>query len=82
MGSKQLMSSILFPGCIVVDPDIRSGVPVIRGTRVSLAQILIEVASGVDIIEIADDLDIDLDPIREFFESLSELVSQPFTPET
>ena len=41
-----------------VDPEIRGGVPVLMGTRFSLAQVLAEIADGEDIGGISEDLDL------------------------
>ena len=40
---------------IFVDPDIRSGKPCIKGTRITVGDILQCLASGMDISEILDD---------------------------
>ncbi len=68
----------LLSDSIEVHGDIRSGVPVLRGTRVPLSQVLAEIADGASIIEIADDLEINENAICEFIRGFSVLVDRPF----
>ncbi len=70
---------LLLSDSIELHADIRSGVPVLRGTRVPLSQVLAEIGDGASIVEIADDLEIDENTIREFIQGFSILVDRPFT---
>ena len=70
---------LLLSNSIEVHADIRSGVPVLRGTRVPLSQVLAEIGDGASIVEIADDLEIDENTVREFIQGFSILVDRPFT---
>lgn len=45
--------------CIEVDPRKLGGVPVVRGTRVSVAQILAEIGEGESTEDVAEDLQLD-----------------------
>ena len=69
----------LLSSSVEVDSDIRSGIPVFRGTRVPVSQVLAEIADGSTVDEIADDLDIDADAIRGFIECISVVVDRPLT---
>ena len=40
---------------ISIDPDIRSGKPCIKGTRITVGDILQWLASGMSVVEILDD---------------------------
>jgi uncharacterized protein (DUF433 family) len=71
-------ATLLLCDSVEIDPDIRSGVPVLRGTRVPLSQALAEIAEGSSIAEIADDLEIDECTIRGFIEGFSVWMDRPF----
>lgn len=53
----------LFPG-IVVDPAIRFGKPVIKGTRVPVDILVGKVAGGMSIDDVADEYGITSDDVR------------------
>ena len=71
-------ATLLLCDSVEIDPDIRSGIPVLRGTRVPLSQALAEIADGSSIVEIADDLEIDERTIRGFIEGFSVWMDRPF----
>jgi uncharacterized protein (DUF433 family) len=48
---------------IIIDPEIRHGKPVIKGTRVPVDIILGSLAGGMDIAEIARDYDIEKEDV-------------------
>ena len=77
-GIKLLASAVLLHESVVVDPDIRGGVPVIRGTRISLSQLLTEISDGETVAGFADEYDIDGDTIRRFFEGLAIHLDRSF----
>ncbi|MGA2032134.1 MAG: DUF433 domain-containing protein [Thermoguttaceae bacterium] len=60
-----------------VDPDIRSGVPVLRGTRIPVSQILVELADDERLSEVADDLEIDRDLIATSLHGIASLLDSP-----
>jgi uncharacterized protein (DUF433 family) len=49
---------------IVVDPQVRFGKPVIRGTRVPVELVVAKLAGGMSLEEVADEYAITLDDIR------------------
>lgn len=53
----------LYPG-IVVDPTIRFGKPVIKGTRVPVEILVGKVAGGMTVDEVADEYDVTPDDVR------------------
>ena len=53
----------LYPG-IVVDPAIRLGKPVIKGTRVPVEILVGKVAGGMTVDEVADEYDVTPDNVR------------------
>ena len=63
---------------VEVDPEKRGGVPVLRGTRLTLAQLLAEIADGRHVVEIASDFEIDLEMAKRFLEGLSLSLDRPF----
>ena len=52
----------LFPG-IVVDPAIRFGKPVIKGTRVPVEMLVGKVASGMSIDDVASEYDVTIEDV-------------------
>ena len=81
MLAEQLRQAmILLDETIVVDPNMRTGKPTIRGTRLSLAQILAELAGDARVSEIADDFDVAPGPINKALEALALYLDRPLNP--
>jgi uncharacterized protein (DUF433 family) len=57
------MALELIPG-IVVDPAVRSGRPVIRGTRVPVGLIIAKLAGGMTSEDVAEEYEITTDDVR------------------
>lgn len=53
----------LYPG-IVVDPAIRFGKPIIKGTRVPVEILVGKVAGGMTVDEVADEYDVTPEDVR------------------
>jgi uncharacterized protein (DUF433 family) len=67
--------------CVEIDPAKRSGVPVLRGTRFTLAQLLAELAEGKRTVDqIAEDFDLDAATARASLEGLSIYLDHPALP--
>ena len=49
---------------ITIDPMIRSGVPVVKNTRVPVSLILANLIAGMSFAEIAEDLSLDLHVLK------------------
>ena len=62
---------------VVVDPRLRDGVPCLAGTRVTLSQVIAQLAEGETIDEIADDMSLDKDALVQFLNGLSSLLDLP-----
>lgn len=64
---------------IEINADVLGGVPVVRGTRVSVARVLAELAENSSLSAIADNLEIDLRLLKNIVEGLSIRLDQPFS---
>ncbi len=62
---------------VVSNPQILSGVPVLRGTRFSVARVLVELSEDVSISELADDYELDLGVLRRLLQCLSMYLDRP-----
>lgn len=71
VGMRLLEDSIEF------DPDKCGGIPLLRGTRVSIAQVFGEIADDVSLSELADDLDLDRVALEQVFRAFSIYLERP-----
>lgn len=62
-------------GRIVVDPEVRHGKPVIKGTRVSVDVILGSLAAGMTIEEVAEEYGITREDVLAAVEYAAKLIS-------
>jgi uncharacterized protein (DUF433 family) len=62
---------------VTLDPGIRGGVPVLRGTRFPLARLLAEIADGRSLNEIAEDHELPLDAVTELLSALASSLEGP-----
>lgn len=62
-------------GGIVIDPEVRHGKPVIKGTRVSVDVILGSLAGGMSVGEVTEEYGITRDDVLAALEYAAELVS-------
>lgn len=58
--------------CIEHNPDKLGGRPVLKGTRVSIAQIVAEIADGASIPGLVADMDLPEQTLKCLFECISE----------
>lgn len=63
---------------VEVDPKRRGGVPVLRGTRVTVAEALAEIAESAAIQDVADNFDLGSEQLKEVVNGLSLLMNQPY----
>lgn len=77
LGERLRYSTIALRECIEVNPNKRGGIPVIRGTRFTVAQLLAEIAEGRSLNEIAEDFEIDLHLLKKLLESMSIYLDRP-----
>src|SRR3979490_1206826 len=57
--------------CVEANPDKLGGVPVLKGTRVSVAQILAEIGEGQSAEEVAADFDLDVALVKQLVMGLA-----------
>jgi uncharacterized protein (DUF433 family) len=70
-------SLVLLKDWIEVDPLKRSGVPVLRGTRFTVSQMLAELADGRSSVELAEDFDLDIVVIQNVLHGFSIYLDRP-----
>jgi uncharacterized protein (DUF433 family) len=63
--------------CIETNPHKCGGVPVIKGTRFTLARFLAELADGRSVSSIASDFELDADLLGQFLRGLSICLDRP-----
>lgn len=64
---------------VEVNPNKVGGVPVLKGTRFPVAQLLSQVADGDSLCDIAENFDLDCDQIRAVFHALAAQLDRPLT---
>jgi uncharacterized protein (DUF433 family) len=64
--------------CVEIDPHRRGGAPVLKGTRVTVAEALGELAESRGIGEVADNFDLDSEDLKCLLNGLSLLVNRPY----
>ena len=79
IAEKILFSMVLLDAVIVIDPKIRGGTPVLVGTRVPIARLFSEVATGRTIDEISDDKELRIDDVRQVFSGFAAYLGRSFT---
>ena len=60
---------------IVVDPSIRFGKPIIRGTRVPVALVLAKLAGGMTVESVREEYDLQLEDVQAALHYAAYLVS-------
>ena len=75
--SRTANAVLLLKDCVEVNPQKRSGVPVLKGTRFTVAQLLAEIAEGRSVAEIAEDFDVDKALIQRLLEGLALCLDGP-----
>jgi uncharacterized protein (DUF433 family) len=64
---------------VEVDPQRRSGLPVLWGTGFTVSQALAELADSTGVIEVADNFDLDPSTIRNMLNGLSLMFQRPYS---
>ena len=62
---------------VVFRENLRSGVPCLSGTRLTVAQIIAQLAEGESIDELAEDMEIDREMVVKFLNGLSMILNRP-----
>ena len=78
---RLLYANMLLPECVEVNPNKRGGIPVIRGTRFTAAQVLAEIADGRSVAELCETFEIDAETVTEFLQALSIYLDRPVQPQ-
>jgi uncharacterized protein (DUF433 family) len=65
----------MFEDRIIIDPEIRHGKPVIKGTRVPVDVILGSLAGGMEIREIAEEYGIKREDVQAAVEYATKIIS-------
>jgi len=65
---------------VEIQPEIRGGVPVLKGTRIPVAKILAELTEDMTLTDIAKDYNINVQQVRMFIEGLAILLDRSFQP--
>jgi len=66
----------MFEKKVIIDPEIRHGKPIIKGTRVSVDIILGSLAGGMVIKEIAEEYGIEKEDVQAAIEYAMKIVAQ------
>ena len=61
---------------IVVDPSIRFGRPVIKGTRVPVDLVIAKIAGGMDTDEVTQEYDITIEDVRAALSYAAKLIAE------
>jgi uncharacterized protein (DUF433 family) len=64
---------------VEVDPQRRSGLPVLWGTGFTVSQALAELAESAGVVEVAGNFDLDQGTIRNMLNGLSLMFQRPYT---
>jgi uncharacterized protein (DUF433 family) len=66
----------MFEDRVIIDPEIRHGKPIIKGTRVPVDVILGSLAGGMEVQEIADEYGIDKKDMQAAIEYATKIVAK------
>ena len=66
----------MFEERVIIDPEIRHGKPIIKGTRVPVDVILGSLAGGMEVQEIADEYGIDKKDMQAAIEYATKIVAK------
>ncbi|MGO8751666.1 MAG: DUF433 domain-containing protein [Thermoguttaceae bacterium] len=69
---------VMLQNSVEINPQKRGGVPVLKGTRVTIAQVIAELSDDLSLSEIADDLGLDEMQSRCFLEGMAIHLDRPF----
>ena len=63
--------------CVSIDRERMAGIPTLKGTRMTLAQLLGQLADGMSVTTVAEEFEIDQHLIESFLNSLSTYFNRP-----
>lgn len=79
LAERMLWATSVLRDCVEVDPQKRSGIPVLKGTRFTVAQLFAELADGRSVVEIAEDFELDLDNIKALLQGFATHLDRPIS---
>jgi uncharacterized protein (DUF433 family) len=77
LAERARFATIILRDCVEVNANKKGGVPVLKGTRFTIAQLFAEIADGRSIEVIADDLDLDVEMIKTLLQGFSIHLDRP-----
>jgi uncharacterized protein (DUF433 family) len=88
LADRKLLTQQWFAECVAngfdilsksidIDPEIRGGVPVLRGTRFTVAQALAELAELSGVTEFSEEFDIDPQVVKDMLDGLALVLQRP-----
>lgn len=80
VAERMRYAALTLRNLVEVDPDKRGGVPVLKGTRMTVAQLIAELAEDRSVSQIAAAYRLDKEQIKEVLESLSIYMDRPTSP--
>jgi uncharacterized protein (DUF433 family) len=80
LAERARWAACVLRNCVEVDPKKRSGVPVLKGTRFTVAQLFAELADGRSIAEIADSFELDVEIIKQLLQGFATHLDRPMPP--
>jgi uncharacterized protein (DUF433 family) len=63
--------------CVELNPEKLGGVPVLKGTRIAVAQVLAEMGEGQSAEQVAEDLDLDVSLVKRLVLGLAICLDRP-----
>jgi len=65
--------------CVEVNPNKRGGIPVLKGTRFTVAQLFAELADGRSVFELAEDFELDLENMKALLQGFATHLDRPIS---
>ncbi len=63
--------------CVELNPEKLGGIPVLKGTRISVAQIMAEIGEGSSAAEVSADFDLDVALVKRLVKGLALCLDRP-----
>src|SRR4051812_41558651 len=70
----------LLADCVEINQARRGGIPCLKGTGITLAQVLAQFAEGDSVDDFVEDMEIDRDALVSFLTALSIILDRPARP--
>ncbi len=79
LAERTAWAAAILRECVEIDPTKRSGVPILRGTRFTVAQVFAELADGQSIDQIAESFDLDVETLKQLLHGFATNLDRPIT---